>query len=255
MKLSVTLVRPLLRTFSTVFEHHIDMANSALNPATVLSESNRKRCIERFKSYRFPLSNKSSPEAAVLIPLCLYKGELGFLYTLRSMKLKNNRGQVSFPGGMSDTSDANLQETALRETWEELQIPEEKIDIWTTGYLIDKGDVNVMPVLGYIGEVVPEKLEINRDEVEEAFVVSLQKLCDPELFHFTSFKQSKFTLPSYTGGKHRVWGFTGFITHMALSALIPEVYMNKISHIKPLQIKDHNISKEVKLNPDKQSKL
>lgn len=156
---------------------------------------------------------------------------------------------------MSDESDANLQETALRETWEELKIPKEKIDIWTTGCLLDKGDVNVMPVLGYIGEVVPEELEINPDEVEEAFVVSLQKLCDPELCRFTRFKQSRFTLPSYLGGKYRVWGFTGFITHMALSSLIPEVYMNKIPHIKSLQIKDHNISKEVKSNQDKHSKL
>lgn len=154
---------------------------------------------------------------------------------------------------MSDKSDADLQETALRETWEELKIPKEKIDVWTTGNLINKGDVNVMPVLGYIGEVVPEELEINPDEVEEAFVVSLQKLCDPKLCHFTCY--SGYTLPSYSGGKYRVWGFTGFITHLVLSSLIPEVYVNKIPRIKSLQIKDHNISKEVKPNLDKQSKL
>jgi len=153
---------------------------------------------------------------------------------------------------MSDKSDTDLQETALRETWEELKIPRQNIDIWTTGSLINKGNVNVMPVLGYIGEVVPEELEINPDEVEEAFVISLQKLCDPELCSFTRI--SKFTLPSYLGGKYRVWGFTGFITHLALSSLIPEVYV-KIPHIKSLQIKNHNIPKEVKSNLDKQSKL
>ncbi|XP_012224997.1 mitochondrial coenzyme A diphosphatase NUDT8 isoform X2 [Linepithema humile] len=237
MKLSVMSVRPLLRTFSKASEHRIDMVNSALSPKTVLSENNRKKCIEKFKSYQIPLINKNVPEAAVLVPLCLYKGELGFLYTLRSMKLTNNGGE----------------ETALRETWEELKIPKEKIDVWTTGTLINKGDVNVMPVLGYIGEIVPEELEINPDEVEEAFVVSLQKLCDPELFRFTRF--SNFNLPSYLGGKHRVWGFTGFITHLALSSLIPEVYMNKIPRTKSLQIKDHNVPKEVKSNLDKQSKL
>ncbi|XP_012224996.1 mitochondrial coenzyme A diphosphatase NUDT8 isoform X1 [Linepithema humile] len=253
MKLSVMSVRPLLRTFSKASEHRIDMVNSALSPKTVLSENNRKKCIEKFKSYQIPLINKNVPEAAVLVPLCLYKGELGFLYTLRSMKLTNNGGEASFPGGMSDKSDADLQETALRETWEELKIPKEKIDVWTTGTLINKGDVNVMPVLGYIGEIVPEELEINPDEVEEAFVVSLQKLCDPELFRFTRF--SNFNLPSYLGGKHRVWGFTGFITHLALSSLIPEVYMNKIPRTKSLQIKDHNVPKEVKSNLDKQSKL
>jgi len=154
---------------------------------------------------------------------------------------------------MSDKSDADLQETALRETWEELKIPREKVDVWTTGNLVNKIDVNVMPVLGYIGEVVPEELEINPDEVEEAFVVSLQKLCDPELCRFTHI--SNFTLPSYLGGKYRIWGFTGLITHMALLSLVPEVYVNKIPCIKSLQIKDHDIPKEVKLNSNKQSKL
>lgn len=71
------------------------MVNSALKPEVVLSESNRKACIERFKSIRVP-KMRNVAEAAVLVPLCLHKGELGFLYTLRSMKLTSNRGQVSY---------------------------------------------------------------------------------------------------------------------------------------------------------------
>lgn len=134
---------------------------------------------------------------------------------------------MSFPGGMRDETDVDLTETALRETWEELKIPRENVDVWTTGNLIGKTDVNVMPVLGYIGEVVPEKLEINHDEVEEAFVVSLQKLCDPELIRFTNFRHPRVTLPSYLGGKYRVWGFTGAITHLVLESLVPQVYEYK----------------------------
>ncbi|KAL0119836.1 hypothetical protein PUN28_007930 [Cardiocondyla obscurior] len=210
------------------------MINSALKPEVVLSESNRKACIERFKSMRVPKSHNAA-EAAVLVPLCLYKGELGLLYTLRSMRLTTNRGQVSFPGGMRDENDVNLQETALRETWEELKIPREKIDVWTTGNLIGKVDVNVMPVLAYIGEVEPEKMEINHDEVEEVFVVSLQKLCDPELIRFTTFRHQVATLPSYLGGKYRVWGFTAGITHMALESLVPDVYEFKFFTLKSMQ--------------------
>jgi len=139
---------------------------------------------------------------------------------------------------MRDESDVDLQETALRETWEELKIPREKIDVWTMGNLIGKFDVNVMPVLAYIGEVVPEKLDINHDEVEEAFVVSLQKLCDPELIRFTSFRYPVATLPCYLGGKYRVWGFTGAITHIALECLVPQVYKYKFSSIQPIQKND-----------------
>ncbi|XP_020297756.1 nucleoside diphosphate-linked moiety X motif 8 isoform X2 [Pseudomyrmex gracilis] len=211
------------------------MITSALRPEVVLSENNRKATIERFRSFQLPKTSKNISEAAVLVPLCLYKGELGLLYTLRSMKLTTNRGQVSFPGGMRDKTDVNLQETALRETWEELKIPKEKIDVWTIGNLIDKGTVNVMPVLAYIGEIELEILEINPDEVEEAFVISLQKLCDPDLCSFTRFQKEDITLPSYLGGKYRVWGFTGAITHIVLQALVPNVYMNKVSHVQPLR--------------------
>lgn len=107
--------------------------------------------------------------------------------------------------------------------------------MWTKGHMIGKTTVNVMPVLAYIGEIVVEDLEINPDEVEEAFVISLQKLCDPELFHFTRFRD--ITLPSYFGGKHRVWGFTGAITHIVLKCLIPNVYKNEIRMVKNIQVR------------------
>jgi len=81
---------------STASKHRFDMIDPALKPEIVLSESNRKACIEKFKSIRVPKLHNVQTEAAVLIPLCLYKGELGFLYTLRSMKLTSNRGQVSY---------------------------------------------------------------------------------------------------------------------------------------------------------------
>ncbi|EFN77767.1 nucleoside diphosphate-linked moiety X motif 8 isoform X2 [Harpegnathos saltator] len=202
-----------------------------LKAEVVLSESNRKSFIEKFKKYQIPKVEEAVPEAAVLVPLCMHNGELGLLYTLRSMKLTTNRGQVSFPGGKRDKEDADLIETALRETWEELKIPKKKIDVWAKGNTIGKYDINVTPVLAYIGEIVVEDLEINPDEVEEAFVISLQKLCDPELFRFTRF-QNRLILPSYLGGKHRVWGFTGAITHIILECLIPDIYKNKLSFVQ-----------------------
>lgn len=77
-------------------KHRGDMINSALKAEVVLSESNRKTCIERFRSMQFPkVRDKDVPEAAILIPLCSYKGELGLLYTLRSIKLRSGGGQVN----------------------------------------------------------------------------------------------------------------------------------------------------------------
>ena len=178
--------------------------------------------------------------AAVLVPLCMYKGELGFLYTLRSIKLASNRGQVSFPGGKKDEKDKSLEQTALRETWEELRIPESEVDVWSSANLIGRKDLNIMPVLGYIGEIDLAKVEINPHEVEEAFVISLEKLCDPAHFRYTQFRNG-YQLPAYTGGKYRVWGLTGVITHMIMKALVPEVYKNEL---KPLPFMETRKSAE-----------
>ncbi|XP_011338346.1 nucleoside diphosphate-linked moiety X motif 8 [Ooceraea biroi] len=253
MRLSVARTRSLLRAYSIASNHSANMSSpehaQALRPEKVLSESNRKSCIERLQSYKLlkiENYNESIQEAAVLVPLCIYKGELGLLYTQRSIKLTSNGGQVSFPGGMRDKCDANLEETALRETWEELKIPKEKIDVWTTAMLILKNDVNVMPVLAYIGEVEPEQLEINPDEVEEAFVVTLEKLCDPTLHAYTRFKNFRLCLPAFIGGKYRVWGFTGMITHIVLECLLPDVYKHKIQQVNFLR---KDTSGEVEAKP------
>ncbi|XP_076168080.1 mitochondrial coenzyme A diphosphatase NUDT8 [Ptiloglossa arizonensis] len=205
-----------------------------LKPEVVLSEENRKSFIEKFKTKKPAIKlNVKVNQAAVLVPLCKHKGELGFLYTLRSTKVTSNRGQVSFPGGMYDKEDLNLEETALRETWEELRIPREKIDVWTSSNMIDKKNLQVMPVFGYIGEVDPEKLEINTHEVEEASFVSLKNLCDLSLCRFTQFRDN-YTLPVYLGGKYRIWGFTAAITHMVLNALVPDAYKHKLVYLQPI---------------------
>ena len=168
-------------------------------------------------------------KAAVLVPLCMYNDKLGFLYTLRSKKVKMNQGQVCFPGGKVDEIDKNLEETALRETWEELKIPRESVDIWGIGNFIGRKNLSVYPVIGYIGKIDPTNLMINTQEVEEAFVYPLEKLCDPSYCRYTQFKNN-YTLPTYLGEKHKIWGLTAIITHIVMSALLPDVYTLKLPY-------------------------
>nr|CAD7603697.1 unnamed protein product [Timema genevievae] len=77
--------------------------------------------------------NNQIKKAAVLVPLCIVNGEVSLLYTVRSPDLKRNSGQVSFPGGLMDKTDKDLQETALRETFEELGIQKSSVQIWGHG--------------------------------------------------------------------------------------------------------------------------
>ncbi|CAB3380157.1 Hypothetical predicted protein [Cloeon dipterum] len=103
------------------------------------------------KPFRLLKDVEPEKKAAVLVPLCLVDGNLSLLYTVRSANLRTNRGEVSFPGGMQDSTDSSLVETALRETEEELGIKSSSIDIWSAANFVPtySGKVAVMPVLGY----------------------------------------------------------------------------------------------------------
>jgi len=105
--------------------------------------------------------------AAVLIVLFDRGDECRFILTKRTDHLEHHPGQISLPGGGVEPEDASLAATALRETREEVGIPEESItvvgrldDVFThvSGFL-------VTPFIGVAhGRVMfaPDMLEIAR---------------------------------------------------------------------------------------------
>nr|CAH7717984.1 unnamed protein product [Callosobruchus chinensis] len=214
-------------------------ANGVLYSAKqVFSEENMKMTTAKFASLK-PVrmhARQPSKKAAVLIPLCEVDGKVALLYTLRTVHLKSHRGQVSFPGGMQDVEDKTLEETALRETKEELGIEADRINIWGSGnVIITKTSTCVLPVIGRIeGELILDKLQVNRDEVEEVFAVPLDRLCHPDLLGYTQFRGS-FSMPVFRGGQQRIWGLTALITYMLLSSLLPQqAYSHRIKYVPPI---------------------
>jgi 8-oxo-dGTP pyrophosphatase MutT (NUDIX family) len=69
-------------------------------------------------------------EAAVLVPLFVGADDsLHAVFTERRADLRSHAGEISFPGGGRDDTDADLQATALRECHEELGLPPDAVEI------------------------------------------------------------------------------------------------------------------------------
>jgi 8-oxo-dGTP pyrophosphatase MutT (NUDIX family) len=116
--------------------------------------------------------------AAVLVPVVKREAGLTILLTQRTDHLYDHAGQISFPGGRSEAHDASPAATALRETFEEIGLPQSHIEVLgmlpeyttVTGY-------HVTPVVGLVSS--PPPLTLDAFEVAEAFEVPLTFFLDP----------------------------------------------------------------------------
>jgi len=89
--------------------------------------------------------------SAVLCLLFPVNGELNVLLMKRREDKTAHSGQVSFPGGSYEQSDADLKATALREAQEEVGIVSSEVDILgaLTPLYIPVSNFNVYPYVGY----------------------------------------------------------------------------------------------------------
>lgn len=232
----------LSRVFSKPFSQQFT-TSGFYSAEYVFSQDNIQRTLTNFSKINFPVSRKEPRgKAAILIPICEVDGQVSLLYTLRAANLKSHRGQVSFPGGKCDKIDKSIEETAMRETVEELGITNDQIELWGRGkWLTTKYETAVTPVIGRIkGNVVLSDLKTNPTEVEEVFTVTLQELCIPENLKYTQFRilmaRTPSSTPVFLGGKHRIWGLTAYFTHMFLKCLLPtEAYKHPLKFVPPIQ--------------------
>lgn len=109
-------------------------------------------------------------QAAVLVALVEIQQELHFLFTKRTDFIATHKGQVSFPGGRADLSDANPIVTALRETNEEIGVHQDKIEVFGLMQEIDnRFGLKITPVVGVLDW--PVDIVLSVDEVSRVFYV------------------------------------------------------------------------------------
>jgi 8-oxo-dGTP pyrophosphatase MutT (NUDIX family) len=117
-------------------------------------------------------------KAAVLIPLLLKEGGLSVLLTQRTNHLRDHAGQISFPGGRMDPEDLGPNDTALRESQEEIGLDPQRVEI--IGHLPQYLTVSGYSVTPVVGLVQPQAEYVLDDfEVADVFEVPLNFLLDP----------------------------------------------------------------------------
>jgi 8-oxo-dGTP pyrophosphatase MutT (NUDIX family) len=159
--------------------------------------------------------------AAVLIPV-VDRPQPTVLLTQRAAHLNDHAGQISFPGGKIDPSDASPLDAALREAGEEIGLAREFID--PIGYLdlyATSFGFRILPTLALIKPGF--NLRINESEVDDAFEVPLAFLMDPanHQMHSKEFRGIERSYYAMPYEDYYIWGATAGI----LRVLYERIYL------------------------------
>lgn len=134
-------------------------------------------------------------QAAVLIPIVRREAP-GLLLTQRSPRLRKHAGQVAFPGGAVDASDASLIAAALREAEEEVAIPPSVVEV--IGVLPPVDSVTGFQVTPVVGVIPPDlHYHASEDEVAAVFEMPLSEALRLGRYHPLDIHRR--------GSSHRVW--------------------------------------------------
>lgn len=171
---------------------------------------------------------------SVLVPVIEKKDGLYVLYEVRAKHMTRQPGEVCFPGGEME-QDETAMECALRETYEEIGIPEQKIKIINQlDTIYTYSNFLMHCFLGIIKENALEDIKLNPDEVGEVFLVSLDQLMKsepeihkmkvspevPEDFPYEkvtggesyNWRKGNVIVPVYDVNNRIIWGLTARIT-------------------------------------------
>jgi 8-oxo-dGTP pyrophosphatase MutT (NUDIX family) len=162
-------------------------------------------------------TQRQPTHASVLVPL-VQRDELMVLLTQRTDHLTDHPGQISFPGGRAELTDASATATALREAQEEIGLDARFVDVLGTmpTYTTGTGFI-VTPVVA----LIDPGFSVTADpfEVAEVFEVPLSFLMNPakhrrHVVDVSGIRREFFSMPWEGVGangqarRYFVWGAT-----------------------------------------------
>lgn len=126
-------------------------------------------------------------DAAVLVPLVRRAHGLQILFTQRTSHLSDHAGQISFPGGRVEPEDGTREETALRETEEEIGLSRDRVQLLgrLPEYDIPSG-FRITPVVAWVEP--PFDLALDAFEVAAVFEAPLSHFLEPAPYQRREYK-------------------------------------------------------------------
>lgn len=158
-------------------------------------------------------SMKSARPGGVLILLYQKNNEVFFPLIQRPVYNGAHSGQISLPGGKKEPDDLNIIDTAQRETFEEIGVPSDLIQVIgrLSPLFIPVSNFVIEPVVGYIDKSPQFQLD-EREVVRliEAKILDLQIKAPLEKMINTS-SGIQLMAPYFDIEQNVVWGATAMI--------------------------------------------
>lgn len=195
------------------FKNTIDLLTQALEgPKPGLQAQLRMATDPRPGHKTYDEVKDSCRHAGVLVLLYPQENRLYLVLTRRTARLDHHQSQISFPGGQQEESE-DIEQTALREAWEELAVRSESIRILgkLTPLYVPPSRYCIYPVVAMTDE--RPGFQPSEEEVEELIEVPVDHLLDPQSVHEETwtYRGVRYKVPFFRHGKHKIWGATAMV--------------------------------------------
>ena len=146
----------------------------------------------------------------------IYNANLVFIQRSSREPRDRHAGQISFPGGSREAIDQDLAATATRETWEEIGVPVDEIEVLgaLTELYIPVSNFLVAPYVGFIDhrpDFIRQESEVDavlEIPFDSFFSPTARQLMDKELT--SGMRLTK--VPYWNVANQQIWGATAMIT-------------------------------------------
>ncbi len=151
------------------------------------------------------------------------RGETEIILILRKTYKGVHSNQVGFPGGKVERDDRDLMHTALRETEEEVGVPQKDIKVIKelTNIYIPPSNFWVQSFMGYLEDT--PRFKAQELEVEALIPVKLNEFLSDDCLttqRLSTSYMDDLEVPAYKLQGHIVWGATAMMLNEVRSLLI-----------------------------------